>query len=206
MSQLSDYNSLVSNLFVRIKVDYYKETPESEPVQTYWRFGDSLYPMTINGEEYYGVGKLMGITETNSEIKASSSQLTVTLSGIPNSSIYQLVNSRIKGCPITVYRVLLTPNYMLPVDITSGEDNNVFARFRGFVNNYALQEDYNIDTRTSTNTLVLTCSSAVDVLSNKISGRRTNPYSQKKFFPNDLSMDRVPNLENASFNFGAPKV
>lgn len=203
MSVLDTSSALVSNMFVRILVDYFKESPAHEVTSTVWRFGDSIYPFTIRGEDYYGLGKLMGITETNSDIKATSSQLTVTLSGIPNSSIYQLVNSRIKGCPITVYRVLLTPD-MQPLAISQESESNVLARFRGFINNYSLQEDYDIESRTASNTLVLTCSSSVDVLNNKITGRRTNSFSQKKHFPNDVSMDRVSALENASFNFGAP--
>jgi len=204
MPNISDYSSVVSNLFVRIEVDYFKASPEAEPTSTVWCFGDSLLPYVINDETYYGVGKLMGITETNSDIKATSSQLTITLSGIPNTSIFELVNSRIKGCPLTVYRVLLTPD-MQPVVIDADIGTNVLARYRGYVNNYALQEDYDIGSKTSTNTLVLTCSSTVDVLNNKIAGRKTNSFSQKKFFPNDLSMDRVSALENSSFNFGTPK-
>lgn len=206
MNELETRPSIISSLLVNIKVDYYKETPESEPTATEWRFSDSLYPMYIGSNKYYGVGRLMGITETNSEIRASSSQLTVTLSGIPNSRIYELVNSRIKGCPISVYRALFAPPGFDPLEtnLEIGIDNLVY-RFRGFVNNYSLSEDYNIESRTSTNTLVLTCSSSADVLSNKIAGRKTNPVSMKKYFPDDISMDRVPSLENAYFNFGAPK-
>jgi hypothetical protein len=42
------------------------------------------------------------------------------------------------------------------------------------------------------------------VLQNKTSGRLTNPVSNKKFFPTDTCMDRVPGLQGTSFNFGAP--
>ena len=203
MIDLATKKSVTSNLFVRIHIPYFKETPTSPVVETTWNFSDSLYPAQINGEYYFGLGNLMGITETNSEIKASTSQLTLTISGIPNSSIYQVVNSRIKGCSIIVYRGLFDSSTNTPIEVS--EAGNMFARFRGFVNNYSLNEDYNISAKTTTNTIVLTCSSAVEVLNNKIAGRKTNPYSEKKYFPNDLSMDRVPNLENASFNFGAPK-
>jgi hypothetical protein len=80
----------------------------------------------------------------------------------------------------------------------------VLTKYRGFVNNYSLQEDFDIVSRTSTNSIILICNSAVDVLQNKFTGRKTNPESQKKFFPNDVSMDRVPTLENATFDFGGP--
>ena len=82
---------------------------------------------------------------------------------------------------------------------------NPLGRYRGFVNNYSLTEEWDNATRTSSNTLSLICASTVDVLQNKISGRKTNPESMKKFYPTDVSFDRVPNLENATFDFGAPK-
>jgi len=40
-------------------------------------------------------------------------------------------------------------------------------------------------------------------LSNKVSGRRTNPIDQKELYPTDPSMDRVVSLASSNFNFGA---
>jgi hypothetical protein len=44
----------------------------------------------------------------------------------------------------------------------------------------------------------------VEQLSKKISGRRTSSEDMKKFYPGDLSMDRVSSLARTNFNFGAP--
>jgi hypothetical protein len=200
MIDLSSYTSIQSNLFVRIEVDYYKDSPTATPREEILRFSDFKYPIVVYGEPYLGLGRLMGITDTRSEIRASSGELTITISGIPNTSIFEIVNSKIKGAPVVVTRVLFDPQTNQLLDIPG----NPLAKYRGFVNNYSLQEDYDQSTRSSTNTLVLICASSIDVLANKFSGRRTNPYSQKKYFPNDISMDRVPTLENATFNFGAP--
>jgi hypothetical protein len=79
------------------------------------------------------------------------------------------------------------------------------TRFIGFVNNMALDEEYDTENRISSNTVVLSCSSVVDVMQNKISGRRTNPASMKRFYSSDISMDRVPTLINSYFDFGAKK-
>lgn len=197
---LTSYDAIQSNLFVRIQVDEYATTPGSYS-QEVLRFSDLNTAFTINDEEYVGTGRLMSITPSSSEIRVSGGELTITLSGIPNTSIAEIIHSKIKGCPVRIYRAFF--------DSATGEflsiAGNPLGRYRGFVNNYSLNEEYDNDTRTSSNTLVLVCSSAVDVLNNKISGRKTNPESEKKFYPNDLSMDRVPNLENATFNFGAPK-
>ena len=81
---------------------------------------------------------------------------------------------------------------------------NPMRRYTGLITNYSLQEDWNSVNRSSSNTIVMTCASKVDLLSNTYTGRRTNPESWKKFNPTDVSMDRVPGLMNTSFNFGAP--
>jgi hypothetical protein len=40
------------------------------------------------------------------------------------------------------------------------------------------------------------------VLQNKISGQRTNSTDRKRYFPGDISFDRVADLTNTSFDFG----
>lgn len=200
MIDLTPYESVQSNLFVRIQVDEYRNDPYDEYTAEVLRFSDMLLPYTINEEEYYGIGRLMGITQSSSEIRISSGQLTITVSGIPNTRIAEIVNSKIKGAPVTIYRVLFDPSTGEKLDIPG----NPLGRFKGFVNNYSIQEEYDNASKTAKNTLVLTCASSVDVLSNKTGGRKTNPSSMKKHYPDDVSFDRVPTLEKTTFNFGAP--
>jgi hypothetical protein len=70
------------------------------------------------------------------------------------------------------------------------------------VANYAINEEYDINGRTATNTITLICTTIVSILANTTKGRRTNPVDQKKFYSTDVSMDRVPNLVGAYFDFG----
>lgn len=198
---LDAYKSIESNLFVRISLDYYKATAGSSPTSQVLRFSDRIHTTTINSESYVGLGKLMSISASASELRASSGDLTVTISGIPNSSIYEIVNSRFKGASITVYRGIFDPSTNALISVSG----NPMIRFKGYINNLALDEDYDVENRQSSNTLVLACSSVIELFNNKISGRKTNPSSQKKFFSTDLSMDKVPNLENSFFDFGARK-
>lgn len=201
MTLALDYESIASHLFVRLAVDYYKANSAASPTSTVLRFSDRLTPYTINAESYVGVGRLMSITASASELRASSGDLTITLSGIPDTSIYEIVNSRIKGSSVTIFRGVFNANTNALISVAG----NPMTRFKGYVNNLALEEDYDVDARQSTNTLILSCSSIVDQFGNKIAGRKTNPSSQKKFYPSDLSMDKVPNLENSFFDFGARK-
>lgn len=195
---LSSYKSIGSNLFVRIDVQDYWDGSAFTP--TILRFSDRRTTETINGEDYLGIGNLMSISTTSSELRVSGNELTITVSGIPNSSIAEIVQSRIKGSPVSVYRKL----YNATTDVALNITGNPLGRFFGYVNNYSLSEEYDIETRTSSNTIALICTSMVDVLSNKVAGRATNQESEKTFFPNDLSMDRVTALEGMTFNFGAP--
>ena len=198
---LSAYSNIGTGLFVRLDVAYYKASAGDTATSEILRFSDYSRDITLNSELYQGLGKLLGVTATTSEISPSAGSITVTLSGIPNTSISEIVNSRIKGSPIQIYRAIFnaTTNQLLNIA------GNPAGRFFGVVNNYTIDEQYDYASRTSSNTLVLDCASTVDFLSNKVSGRRTNPTSMKSFYSSDVSMDRVPNLVGANFNFGAPQ-
>jgi len=39
-------------------------------------------------------------------------------------------------------------------------------------------------------------------LETKITGQRTDPTDRERFFSNDQSFDRIPDLKNISFDFG----
>lgn len=198
MPQLTPFTAIRTHLFVRIKVDHYKETEASAPRQEILRFSDTTDTVVINGESYTGLGNLLSISGSASEIRASSGELNISVSGIPNTALSEIIHSRIKGCPVTIYRSFFDPITNEPLDIP----NQTVMRYRGFVNNYSLQEDYDTQARQATNTITLVCASAIDVLQNKYAGRKTNPASHYRFYPGDQSMDRVPVLENTTFNFG----
>lgn len=201
MTTLSTLKAVESHLFVRIQVDQYKSSGTDTFHNEVLKFSDKRDAYTINGEEYLGLGKLVSVTASNSELRSSSNQVSVTISGIPQSAIAEILNSKIKGSPLRIYRVLFDPITGEKLDIAT----NPLIRYRGFISNYTLQEDYDVVKRTATNTILLVCSSSIDMLNNKYSGRKTNPECENKYFPADKAMDRVPTLQNSTFNFGMPK-
>lgn len=200
---LTTENEILSVILVRIYLSYYKDSPGATPIEWDLLFCDSRQDYIIDGKTYEGVGALMAITSSRSDIKASSGELTVTLTGIPNENLYSVLYSRIKGSPIQVSRAFYNPTTGDPIIVAN--DSNVVARYYGFINNYSLEEEYDVLSRTSSNTMVMTCSSSIDVLGNKIACRRTNESSETRFFPNDKSMNRVASLENMAFDFGKKK-
>ena len=200
----NDFDAVQTALFVRIQVDQYSPYIGSGYTQEILRFSDHHSPFTINGEVYIPLGRLMNITSSRSEIRASSNTVDITIMGIPDTSIREIISSNIKSSPVKIYRAFFNEAGVL-ITSTDPEFQNPIGRFSGFVNNYTLQEQYDSITRISSNTIQFQCSSVVDLLSKKVSGRRTNQSSQQRFFPADVSMNRVSTLEGTTFNFGAPK-
>lgn len=195
----SSYSSVESGLFVKIVCTYYKATPAASPTTQNLLFSDLNRTVTVDGASYTGLGNLMGITSSSTEMKVTNNDVTITITGIPNTSISEIINSRIKGSRVTIYRGFYnsTTGIILPVA------GNPMIRYSGIVNNYGLSEEYDVESRTASNTISLMCSSFLDILGNTAKGRRTNPEDEKRFFPSDVSMDRVPALNRSNFNFGA---
>lgn len=192
---LTPYVSIQSNLFVDITI--YDDAGISEVV----RLSDYHRSLTIGADSYTGLGTLMAITDSSSDIRATPYEVTITVSGISLSDVAKFGSSNIKGSRVRVRRALFDPatGVLLPIS------GNPAGRFTGIVNNYALSEEYSSEDKNSTATIALICSSNVNVLESKISGRATNPEDQKALNANDISMDRVPNIANSNFNFGAPR-
>lgn len=197
MPDLSSYTSVRVGLFVRLQIDQYRTTSGGGYSAQVLRFSDYDTPLTINGETYTPLGEFLSITSSTSELRPSENPVTIGISGIPTNNINEIVHSKIKGAPINIYR-----GYFTNAGVQIGDFG---GRFIGSVNNYSIQEEFDVENRTSSHMLMLECASSVGLLSQKISGRKTNPQSQNTFYPNDTSMDRVPTLKGTKFNFGAPQ-
>jgi|TARA_R100000951_G_C2638656_1_gene180149 hypothetical protein len=197
MPDLTSYQSVHTSLFVRLQIDEYRTTSGGAYSQQVLRFSDHFEDYTYNTELYQNVGNFLSISASKSELRASNNEVSVTLSGIPDASIAEIIHSKIKGAPIDIYRGFFDTS-------TEALIGSLYGRFRGYVNNYSLEEDYDVDSRSATNLIILECASTSSVFDNKVVGRRTNPQSNKLYYPNDTSMDRVPNLQDQTFNFGAP--
>ena len=195
---LTSYDAIESNLLVKIEVANYKANAAATPIAKDLLFSDRLEEYADGADSYVALGNFLNITSSASELRVSGYDLTISIAGIPDTSIYEIVNSDIKGSKITVQRALFDGSDGSLISVTP----NPVTRFLGYVNNLALDEDYDVVNRTSTNTLVLSCTSVVDVMNNKIAGRKTNSSSQKRFYSTDISMDRVSRLEDTKFNFG----
>lgn len=161
-------------------------------------FSDHFVSQVINGETYTPLGKLMNVGNSSSELRPSFQSVSVSISGVLDSDKQKVLSIKYKGAPVTIYRGLF--------DVASGElltgGTNPVVKFKGFVNNWTLDENYDVVNRTSTNVIQFECTSLIDLLSKKRAGRKTNSASMKRFFSTDTSFDRVSKLVNTEFNFG----
>ena len=188
---ISSYTSVQSNTFVRIDVPDYQVL----------RFSDYHISYDIGGETYDNLGNLVSISNTSSELRSSPEQVNISISGIPSNFISTILSSKLKNSDVQIYRALFdsTSGIILPIT------DNPTIKFRGVVSNFEIADDLDEGGEDGTIILGIECTSVVQILSNKIVGRRTNPIDQKTYFPNDLCFDRVPALAKSNFNFGAPE-
>ena len=166
-----------------------------------WLFSDYIRSVSIEGDTYVGLGRLLGVTSSSSDLKATTNDLTITVSGVPNTSLTDVLNAQVKGADIVIYRGVFNASTGALLSITG----NPMKRYVGFVTNYGISEEYDNTARTAKSSIIFTCASKLEVLGNTASGRRTNPDDERALYPSDVSMDRVPTLVGSNFNFGAPK-
>lgn len=170
------------------------------PEDTY-TFCNAASEITYAGVTYGGLGSYLGISQIQQDIKASSVDLTLSLTGIDPQNIILILGSQLKGSTIEIWRGFLDENNQIE---TLEGTPQFFKRYQGIINNSAINEDFNEKARIRMATCVISCSSMRTVLDNRIAGIRTNPNNWKFIYPNDTSMDRVPVIASTYFDFGKP--
>ena len=187
MIDLTSYASLESAILVKWDVPNFSTA----------YLTDYNIPLAFGGQTYTNIGNLLSVSSVTSELKPSKGELTIGLSGVPTNSISDLIGQEIKGSQLWIYRSYFNSQTHQPLSLGGG---NTQLHFKGIVTNYAITDDIDLGAGVATSTITLTCNSAVETLSNKVSGRRTNQAD----FPGVSDMSRVQALANSNFNFGAP--
>lgn len=185
--------SIRSHTFIQILLDDSTELT----------FSDYYKDYEIDTINFTGLGKLMSLTNQPSEIRATGQEISITVSGIPNASLQDVLANNYRGSEVVIYNGIF--DHQTGELLVDTEVENPVQIFRGIVTNWGLSEDFDNPSLSSSNTIIFTVASEVNLLSNKVNGRRTNPVDHRRYFPNDPSMDRVPNLMRTNFNFGAPQ-
>lgn len=168
------------------------------PSNTY-RFCNAGAPITVNGMTFTNLGSLLQLSDIQRDIKATSDDLSVQLTGLDPANIGIILSADIKGSVVEVWRGFLDDNNQIITTPTL----QFFKRYQGIINSTSISEQFSSELRTRVATCSISCSSMRAILQNRIGGVKTNPSSWKFLYPDDTSMDRVPIIAATYFDFGA---
>lgn len=167
-------------------------------VPTTYYISSAYKPITYNGNTYTELGAFLQLGSITDDLKVTNGDLQISLSGIPSDANYMnlVLSYPIKGGNVVVRRGFFDVNTMEPIP------NAMYERYRGVITNFSVDETTSFLSGDLVNTITISCASINTVLQNKISGQRTNSSSRKRYYPGDISFDRVSDLTNTSFDFG----
>lgn len=167
------------------------------PSATY-TFCSAATPITVNGTEFLGLGDLLSITDIPRDIKATSADVSISLTGIDGNNVGMVLSSQIKGSKVEIWRGFFDDNNQLILTPTQ----QFFKRYTGIVNSVSISEDFDDRARMRVATCTISCASIRTVLENRIAGVKTNSTSWQAIYPNDVSMSRVAKIVSQYFDFG----
>jgi hypothetical protein len=190
---VANNKSLVNNAeFVKLTV--YNEYGNTANNNVY-TFSSSYKTENINGQDYTPLGGLLAVGVQQRDIRVTSADTSLSLSGIDGNNMAIVLGSLIRGSKLEITRGFYDNTY----NLTSNAQ-----RFTGIVTNYQISEER--QDNDDNFTITLNASSFKSVLENRIAGRKTNSESWKEYNPTDTSMDRIPSLADRAFDFGKPPV
>ena len=157
-------------------------------------FSSSYKDETISGNVYNALGGLLSIGPQTRNLRVTSGDTIVALSGIDGNNIFNVLSTKIRGSEVEITRGFYYANMVL------NTANGIYPRFRGIVTSYAITEDR--EGQDDNFSVSVGASSYKTVLENRIAGRKTNKESWRFFNSTDSSMDQVYALSGVAFDFG----
>ena len=167
---------------------------------TVYTFCNAAAPITVGGITFTNLGALLSVGDVQRDIKATSDDMTIQLTGINPTNVALILSSDIKGSLVEVWRGFFDSNNQILTSPTT----QFFKRYQGIINSVSITEDFNTDARTRVATCSISCSSMRRVLENRLSGVKTNQNNWQFIYSGDTSMNRVSEISNTFFDFGSP--
>lgn len=178
--------------FVRLQI--------GNPVTSTYSFCNAAAPITVSGITFANLGMLLSLGDIPQDIKSTSDDITISLTGIDPANIALILSSNIKGSTVEIWRGFLDSNNQIITSPTT----QFFKRYTGIINSVGISEDFNQEARSRVATCTIACTSMRKVLENRVAGLRTNTKSWQFYYPGDTSMNRVASISNQYFDFGSP--
>lgn len=167
---------------------------------TVYTFCNAAAPITVSGITFSNLGALLNVGDVQRDMRATSDDMTIALTGIDPANVGLILSNDIKGSVVEVWRGFFDSNNQIITSPTT----QFFKRYQGLVNNVSITEDFNSELRTRIATCSIACSSMRRILENRLGGIKTNQSSWQFFYPGDTSMNRVATIANTYFDFGKP--
>lgn len=167
---------------------------------TVYTFCNAAAPITVGGITFSNLGALLSVGDVQRDIKATSDDMTIQLTGINPNNVALILSNDIKGSLVEVWRGFFDSNNQIITTPTT----QFFKRYQGIINSVSITEDFNTDARTRVATCSISCSSMRRVLENRLSGVKTNQNNWQFIYAGDTSMNRVSEISNTFFDFGSP--
>jgi len=177
-----------------VKLTVFNDVSNSANVDIY-TFSSAYKPESINGQTYTPLGGLLAVGVQQRDIRATSADTSLSLSGIDGNNIYVVLAKKVKGSQLEITRGFYDANGIL----TSNAH-----RFTGIVTSYNISEELDTSSDSDNFTVTLNASSFKAVLENRIAGRKTNPSSWQYFNSTDSSMNNIYSISDQDSDFGKP--
>jgi hypothetical protein len=167
---------------------------------TVYTFCNAAAPITVGGNTFNNLGALLNVGDVQRDMRSTSDDMTIALTGIDPTNIGIILGNDIKGSLVEVWRGFFDSNNQIITTPTT----QFFKRYQGIINSVAITEDFNSELRTRIATCSISCSSMRRILENRLGGVKTNQSSWQFLYPGDASMSRVATISNTYFDFGKP--
>ena len=165
---------------------------------TVYTFCNAAAPITVGGITFSNLGALLNVGDVQRDMRSTSDDMTIALTGIDPANIGLILGNDIKGSLVEVWRGFFDENNQIITTPTT----QFFKRYQGIINSVSITEDFNSEMRTRIATCSIACSSMRRILENRLGGVKTNQSSWQFLYPGDASMNRVATIANTYFDFG----
>lgn len=180
--------------------EFVRLTVGKSPTTTVYTFCNAAAPITVNGITFTSLGALLSVGDVQRDIKSTSDDMNISLTGIDPTYIALILSSDIKGSIVEMWRGFFDSNNQIITTPTT----QFFKRYQGIISNVSITENFNEELRQRVATCSISSSSMRRVIDNRLSGVKTNETSWQNFYAGDLSMSRVAKISSTYFDFGQP--
>lgn len=170
-----------------------------------YRFCTAASNITVSAVDatpFSAVGTLLQVGDVQRDIKSTSNDTSISLTGIDTAMLGFVLGNTVKGSYIQMWHGFFDTNGAL---ITTGGTGGLYQFFSGYITSFSIQENWMEEARSFVGTIQIGASSTQLILQNTDAGRYTNDDSWQFFNPGDTSMNRVSFIETIAYQFGKPE-